>query len=126
MTTIERQPPQIVTIETLNTFKNQILDSIGIAIGKTTENAGTIHSIIQVDNPKILKVSNSAAFGTGHIADTSKQGLKNILVSGQGNIVNSWNQTVIGTFNKPVENTLFVIGNGSGETQRQNIFKRAD
>ncbi|MBO5424027.1 MAG: hypothetical protein J6A25_00770 [Lachnospiraceae bacterium] len=106
--------PQIVTTDTLNTFKEELLSSIGLKIGNK--------SLIQTNNTDTIKVTNSAIFGMNHKVDSDK-GLKNVLISGQNNIVSTWNQTVLGQFNKANPNALFILGNGAGDLNRNNAFE---
>jgi hypothetical protein len=119
MSNIENSP-EIVTLDTLKLFKAQLLESIGIKLGNT-------NSIIQASNEEVYKVANSAFIGEAHKTplpvDGIRKGLKNVLVSGQGNTANAWNQTVLGTFNKPEENALFIIGNGTSELLQNNIIE---
>lgn len=106
--------PQIVTTDALNTFKDELLSSIGLKIGNK--------SLIQTNNADTIKVTNSAIFGMNHDVDSNK-GLKNVLVSGQNNIVSTWNQTVLGQFNRANPNALFILGNGVGDLNRNNAFE---
>jgi hypothetical protein len=112
----ETQAPQIVTVDTLKTFKDELLDSIGITIS----NKSLIHS----NNTAVTKTATSAVFGSNHKVDIgTNAGLKNVLVSGMGNIASTWNQTVLGQFNAADENALFIIGTGSSDTNRKTAFK---
>lgn len=113
--------PQIVTYDTLLEFKNQLLNSIGITLGGK--------SIIQQSSKVLNKAVNSAFFGENHsikselLSNSANKGLKNVLVSGYGNIASSWNQTVLGTFNKQVDDTLLIVGNGTSDKDRNNILE---
>lgn len=108
---------EIVTLDTLSLFKDELLNSLGI----TASNK----SIIQTENFGTNKISNSIIIGTDNNIELpeSENGLKNILVSGQGNIATAWNQTVLGNFNNPNTEALFIIGTGIGSNKRKNSFE---
>jgi hypothetical protein len=111
----EIQAPQIATLDNLELFKKQFLKSIGISLSN-------YNSIVQNNNSNSQKISNSAVFGTDNATITSTRGLKNVLIAGQGNIANSWNQTVVGNFNIPETTALFMVGNGRSDINRKNAF----
>ena len=110
--------PQIVTLDNLKDFKDSMLDSIGATLGNK-------QSLVQPENDSIKNnVSHSAFFGESHaILPINNKNLKNVLVSGFSNIAADWNQTVLGTFNKPVKDALFVVGNGTSDFTRNNTFE---
>jgi hypothetical protein len=117
MSTRETTPQvEIVTTDTLNTFKDELLAAIGISISNK--------SLIQSNNTNVLKTATSAVFGSNHSVDvTEKAGLKNVLIAGMGNVASTWNQTVLGQFNEKDDNALFIIGNGSSTDARKNAIK---
>lgn len=115
----ELNKPQIITAETLVAFKEELLKSIGITISNK--------SLIQSDSfdtqgSNIDKAVNSAIFGSEHKIDAPK-GVKNVLISGYNNIANTWNQTVLGQFNVPNSDALFILGNGAGDLKRSNAIE---
>jgi hypothetical protein len=121
----EQDSYQIVTLDDLKVFRQELLNSIGVKLGNN-------NSIIQLSNDKVYKVANSAFIGEGHKTPdpttnedgtTSRIGLKNIFVAGHGNSVNAWNQSVFGTFNKEVKEALFIVGNGTSDFIRNNVLE---
>jgi hypothetical protein len=123
------QAPQIITIDTLDQFKEQLLDSVGIRL---TKNSNSL--ILKSNEIKDQTIANSAIFGENHSLpielsynDTEKgttvKGLKNVLVTGQNNIPSAWNQTITGTFNKINKDALFIIGNGTSNLTRNNVLE---
>ncbi len=117
----EIQAPQIVTIDILKGFKNLFLNTVKLQ----AESTNIINSIVQLNanndintgNTKALNVKDSAIFGTAHEADRRV----NVFMAGKGNIAAANSQTIFGNFNKADANALFIIGNGTSETNRSNI-----
>lgn len=120
--------PQILTLEALTKFKEDFVKSIGINLGHN-------NSIVLAANKNLEKVANSVIIGENHIiepiiletADSnlnlSQQSLKNVLIAGQNNIATGWNQTIIGSFNKPNSEAAFLIGTGTSDFTRNNAFE---
>jgi hypothetical protein len=120
--------PQILTLEALTKFKEDLVKSIGINLGHN-------NSIVLAANKDVQKVANSAIIGENHTIELitlntedsnlnfNKQSLKNVLIAGQSNIATSWNQTIIGSFNKPVSDAAFLVGTGTSELTRNNAFE---
>lgn len=120
--------PQILTLEALTKFKEDFVKSIGINLGHN-------NSIVLAANKDVQKVANSAIIGENHAIELitlntedsnlnfNKQSLKNVLIAGQSNIATSWNQTIIGSFNKPVSDAAFLVGTGTSELTRNNAFE---
>ena len=113
----EKNIPEIVTVDTLNMFKNELLSTLGLTVGNK--------SIIQNNNINVKKTATSAVFGSNHAVNLrDKAGLKNVLISGMGNIASTWNQTVLGQFNAEDDsNAIFVIGTGTSDTNRHSAFR---
>jgi hypothetical protein len=116
------QAPQIVTIDTLNTFKQHLANDLAL-VSNSNDN---INSIVQLNanldentnESHIIKVKNSAIFGTQHTADT----LSNVFLAGCGNIATNHYQVILGTFNKVDPNARFIVGNGISDTSRNNAI----
>jgi hypothetical protein len=108
------QAPQIVTVDTLKTFQAELVQTLGLTLSNK--------SLIQNNSNQLTNISYSAAIGSGHSTDSTR-GLKNVLVSGQNNIVSSWNQAVFGQYNKSNKDALFIIGTGVSDSQRNNAFE---
>jgi hypothetical protein len=116
--------PEIVTIDVLKGFKQQLVNSLGLFMSKEGHN---YNSIIQSGNNYIQYTANSVIVGSGHKTDNTdveqeKKGLKNIFITGQNNIANSWNQAIFGAFNEPNEQAALIIGNGTSDLNRKNSF----
>ena len=116
--------PKLVTVDILESFKKDLLKSIGISV-KPTNNNNHLNSIIQKNSltqaSTDAKIVNSAIFGLQHDIGATKT-LKNVFITGQGNIASNSNQTILGQFNASNPNALFIIGNGTGDTNRNNAF----
>lgn len=112
--------PQIITLETLDAFKNEFLTSVHLM--PSSDNL--VNSIVQIDAnvdkntfiSNILKVKDSVIFGTNHSANT----LSNVFIAGRGNIATSNNQTILGQFNSPNSDGLFIVGSGTSASNRKN------
>lgn len=122
MSEIQAQAPQIVTIDTLNFFKQHLAADFAL-VSNSDDN---INSIVQLNanidentnEANIIRVKNSAIFGTQHTADT----LSNVFIAGRGNIATNHQQVILGTFNKADSNARFIIGNGTSDSNRHNAI----
>ncbi len=118
----EIQAPQIVTIDTLNTFKQHLANDLAL-VSNSNDN---INSIVQLNanldentnESHTIKVKNSAIFGTQHTADA----LSNVFLAGCGNIATNHYQVILGTFNETDSNARFIVGNGTSNTNRNNAI----
>jgi hypothetical protein len=115
--------PQIITLETLQTFKDELTNNFGLKLNTT-------NSLIQLNNNDLFfenntaKVINSAVFGSEHEVSEDADYPQNVLVAGFGNVVSNDNQVVFGTFNKiPSKNAILAIGNGTGKAFRNNVLE---
>lgn len=117
MSETQNKTPEIITATTLNIFKEELLHSLGLTIGGKSL---VQEKSLDIDSAK--KVYTSIISGTGHQISSNK-GLNNIFITGQGNIAAGNNQTVIGQFNIADPNALFIVGNGVGDTVRNNSFE---
>lgn len=105
--------PKIVTLESLESFKNQFTDILGIKL-----NSNINKSLVQINAGTDIKVTHSAIFGINHQASEQE----NILIAGLGNKAVADNQTVLGTYNNSNSDALFIVGNGSTDEIRSNAF----
>ena len=116
--------PQIITLETLTAFKNELSANLGLKLNTT-------NSLIQLNNPDLFftdsfaaKVVDSAIFGAEHEISADADYPKNTFIAGFGNIVSNDNQAIFGTFNTiPRKDALISIGNGVGKTLRSNVLE---
>ena len=115
--------PQIITLETLQTFKDELTNNFGLKLNTT-------NSLIQLNNNDLFfenntaKVINSAVFGSEHEVSDDADYPQNVLLAGFGNVVSNDNQVVFGTFNKiPSKNAILTIGNGTGKAFRNNVLE---
>jgi len=69
-------------------------------------------------NTVASSVSNMAIFGESNTVNSA-----NTLVAGKGNTVNAnmTNAAVVGTYNTPVDNSLFIVGNGVSGTTKNAV-----
>jgi hypothetical protein len=87
--------PQIITLETLQTFKDELTNNFGLKLNTT-------NSLIQLNNNDLFfenntaKVINSAVFGSEHEVSEDADYPQNVLVAGFGNVVSNDNQVVFG------------------------------
>lgn len=61
-------------------------------------------------------------FGT----DVAETGGANSFLMGTGTVASSANQLAIGTYNSNLANAIFMVGNGTSDSARSNIFEIAD
>ena len=117
--------PKLVTVDILESFKKDLLKSIGITV-KPTDTNNHLNSIIQKNSLNQTSINanlvNSALFGIQHNITADKT-IKNVFITGQGNTAANNNQTVCGQFNSVNPNALFIVGNGVGPNANNNAFE---